>query len=196
MPNFVFTTLFSDTFHRADEQPLNPATWNEFGPPDNVSCAIVSDECVGNSQIVHSDNYPKLASYPNDQWSSFQVDSMNLRDNSTFVLAEATLRNNLSDFNGTAAGIQAIGSTNVRIYTYTNLQGGTVHKDVAFVAGAVLKGVVLGTTAYIYYNNVLLLTQDASWANSSGPMGIFISDNLAQSDVKISHFAAGSVKLA
>lgn len=74
----IYTTLVSDTFHRANESPLNPAVWTNTENVWATALQIVSDECVctqGGPNNLESVGTPTSVEWPDNQWAQVQVDA-------------------------------------------------------------------------------------------------------------------------
>jgi hypothetical protein len=76
----IYTTLASDTFNRANENPLNPAVWradpDPLAPPPIAPLQIIDDQAVSTElsegiAIYHGINWP------DDQWVQVQVNACN-----------------------------------------------------------------------------------------------------------------------
>jgi hypothetical protein len=84
-----FTTLASDTFVRANENPLNPSNWTVDGspiPPYDPPLQVLNDKCVmSDATIIANFAGPYAAdgidtftgiSWPNNQWAEVQLDAL------------------------------------------------------------------------------------------------------------------------
>jgi hypothetical protein len=72
--SFTLTPIVSDTFHRANESPLNTSTWNEENPDGEVLC-IVSDVCTTSITEGIGDGYASYIdnSLPDNQYAQVEV---------------------------------------------------------------------------------------------------------------------------
>lgn len=94
---FTFTQLTSDTFHRANESPLNPAVWPQYFTPDIME--IVNNECVINlfpTNVTQDSDSANIAiDWKNtvpDQWIEFELKHFDLGSLDMYLRTDAVIR--------------------------------------------------------------------------------------------------------
>ena len=71
--HFNYTTLFADSFHRADENPVNPLWWTANN--NEQPCQILSDELVCNVAADKESTARNIViTWPANQWCELQID--------------------------------------------------------------------------------------------------------------------------
>jgi len=193
-PYSVFTTLFSDSFQRANENPLNPTNWGTFGSSFGfTNLQILNNECELHSVNGNSGNICQAA-FPNDQWAEIKINHLGSSNSNAFVYVR-TDSGQTSGYrleidgpaDGTAsATIQVIVVGILALFTLTN--------QVVNI-GDVFRLVAKGTTISAYQNGVLLgSATDSTTASGSAAVRLSASDTLHQPGVI--NFNGGSVSNA
>lgn len=72
MSNFLFKPLFSDSYTRANENPLAPANYG-VTTDQNDPLQIVSNVCTGNTDLFGEMYLKNPAVYPNDQYAKVSI---------------------------------------------------------------------------------------------------------------------------
>ena len=94
---YAFTTLVSDSFHRADENPVADPPWSggEGGidPTEETHCQIIANELCPTQPAP----YDSVATYtgivwPDNQWAQCQVDVLNNPDGEQYSAFIIVLR--------------------------------------------------------------------------------------------------------
>lgn len=187
----VKTPIFSDSFNRANENPLNPLTWNENpqSPPDH--CIIQSDVCYAvNNADLEGVQFP-IATYPRDQYFEYDVVALptgnnggpggvfriNLPSSTTFLFVE---------LNG-AAGFLLEGELANLIVPVT----------IPAVPFHMFCGVI-SNTHYFSINSGPLITTDISTltASTSLALGLFLSPFAINTDTGVQNFVSGALSIA
>jgi hypothetical protein len=140
----IYTTLASDTFHRANENPVNPAVWSADPGNSIPACQIVSDELeptAGESiAVAYGTN---AQAWPVNQWAQFQVDACVSNSDSDFASALLVMYRGTGANNGLIFEVDGpLGATcGVTIFADVNgtptfyLGSGTVDATIALFAG-------------------------------------------------------------
>ena len=184
----VFTTLATDTFNRANENPLSDGgNWTtpvgEFFSGATQPLQVVSDQCEATHSIVNAALYSGI-SWPNDQWAQFKLSGGS---------AEAAIILRAVDNGTSVTYIIAVtpAAPAINIAETGTPAGGSVSTPLG--SGSVIRLAVLGSTAFIYVNGVLL-GASTGFTLASGSAGILleVGGNLSQSNVV--NFVGGSLR--
>jgi len=186
-----FVQLVSDSFQRANENPLNPAAWSELSAEGYASLQIVSDQCVAtvlSGVNVCAEQYSGIL-WPNDQWVEVQIGALAgavdlwMR---TDVVAQTTGYS--LEIDGTAGYyhfdlLDCVTST----FIWSQDFPGLIPK-----AGDRVRLAFYGATWTLYLNGVVL----GSGTNSSTPSGtvlLMIVPNASVTDTSVTQFLGGQV---
>src|ERR1700722_15005870 len=87
----TYTTLASDSFHRGDENPVNPAVWAPGLPSLGVHtpCQIVGNE-LEPTAAASAAFYTGII-WPANQWAQCRVDACQFTDDNDFASVILTL---------------------------------------------------------------------------------------------------------
>lgn len=193
--SFIYTTLASDTFHRANENPLaNPPWSTDAGPPANIPCQIINNECVGTSAVVNNDNEGKYTgiSWPANQWLQMQVDACTTANCSALLILRR------QDFqNGYVFEIDGpLNAASVEMYSLVaGIVSATffVHNPVNLTAGFTMKFQIFGNQLEAFINGVSQGTGvDNSFA-SPGVAAIDLFQDVTVDATKVSNFSGGLI---
>lgn len=188
-----YTTLATDTFHRANENPLNPAVWG-------VSDGIAPMQIQSNEGILTAGEsigiYTGIA-WPNDQWAQVQVDVNEFTGPpGTFKYASSIIVARRHDaINGYAFEIDGpLGpACNYSFFKIiggvgTLFSGGTCNLP----AGASIRIECFGTSISAIANGVLISTvTDTSL--SSGQVAVDLFFDTVITDAQVSNFSGGAI---
>jgi len=183
--SIILTPQFTDSFHRADENPLANPPWSvAAGTP---SLQIVSDACQA-SDIAFNGNVYEGA-VPDDQYASVTIASLT---NNPELLLYVRQSGDLQRTSGTFYQLLvflAFGSFDVFQSPTNNFLLGVSGLTIA--VGDVWTLAAIGTTIYVLQNGIELgSVSDSSIASGNAALGAEVSVTL--SDVTYSLFAAGS----
>lgn len=199
--SFVFTPIFSDPFQRANENPLNPATWANPLPSEPLQ--IVSDQCCAVSTSAFVGIQTPITILPKNQYAKFRF-TVGDHDASNFSFAGMFLRTDnvqagLIPNNGYSVFIIPNGGTNrLSIEAYVNgsqtpvFNGAIVLPAFPFDAAAGL----IDNTLYVFINGAESTSFDVSaFAASitSTNTALLISFDNTPTDTSVTNFEAGSL---
>lgn len=171
--SFTFTPIFSDNFHRANEQPLKPTT--TWVNAESNSLAVVNNLCVGNSNSITGEEVYKATRLPNDQYCAITINNFDL--GSTVY---PRIRSTVSDVQFYAAVLNANGDGSAQLELNVRVSPGGVPVPLAsditipvVNQGDVLLIGALGTFIFVYYNGVQVLsaTDSTLTGNETGSSG-------------------------
>ena len=187
--SYVYTPLFTDTFHRADETPLNPATWiNNVSGYDPLS--VVSNLCVDETFVFGGWEFAAVV-LPNDQYAEITINSLVTAGSNL----QLYLRSAVSPLNSYYYYLDLASTGVLNLYESTN-SGFTTNllgtATVVIVPGAVLHLEAVGTNIVGKYNGTTVISVVDS-SIPGGYSGIFLDPFSSVSDVSISKFVTGSV---
>lgn len=199
-----FTTLASDTFGRANENPLSGGgkwttpvgVFNLDGPFTFNPMQIVSDQCEGTvltviSGAINGALYKGIA-WPENQWAQVTLTGaeeigilVRATDNGVTTSGYLLLiQGGFGARNGTAA-IDVVNAGNTQISDTANL---------TFSLGDIILFAALDSTLYIFQNGSLIATAtDTTF--SSGEAGVFAASDTTLSASSFHNFVGGSVAL-
>ena len=192
----------SDSFNRANENPLNPTNWSATlpiggGPSDYAALQVVNDTCEGtvNSQISAELFTP---STPNDQYTQVTIATMS-SDSSVLLLLRYANNNyyrldlNGSDFSdffikaqisSVTAGVKTTLASIINTFTWNGLIN---VNDVWVFAAA-------GTGLYVFVNGVTVWdVTDSTY--SSGITGLGLSNLSSVSATAVTNFVMGAASI-
>ena len=217
--HLALTPTFTDSFHRANENPLNPTNWAQDGTPtppfDNVN-QIISNECVmADATIVANLSGPYsgngvsicLATLPNDQYCEVQVDALPARG--TWCGAYLTIRSEAMDLGSYQLNVanNGDGTATFCVFTFSSdfkpsQIGNTTYKvwsywfnpSVSFSIGDSIGFASIGSILYILHNHAVIgHFTDSTFSSGSA---VIAQTGQSVSDVKFSNFAAGSAAIS
>jgi hypothetical protein len=187
-PYPVYNTIFSDSFQRANENPLNPTNWTTLTGYHDLQ--IVSNQCIPTFNSIVNGALC-TTSLPNDQWAEFKISTLPSNQGST----GAFVRTNLA---GTAGYLLSVtGPAGVASATIT-LQslgaGGMVLGNFANAnvnIGDVFRLVAQGSTISVLQNgSQVIVTTDSTFA--SGSAGLRVGQG-SSNQAGVTNFNCGSV---
>lgn len=182
------TQLASDSFARANENPLTDGgfwtTITGMHPPQ-----VVSDVCEGSSLGNINGSYWSELSWPNDQYSEIQLQTIN-QANGAWLAVLARIQSSAES--GYYFELDGIGSNqNIAIGTLTN--GTRAHfatGTLTAAQGGVFRIEAQGTTIRGLYNGTQVLSfTDSTYG--SGSAGFLLTPQSSLSDVQISNWDGG-----
>jgi hypothetical protein len=187
----AFITLFEDTFHRADENPLsdsnNWATQPNFANP----LQVLSDVCAPTARFQNFETY--TGSLPNDQFAQVTLGSFVLA-NAPFYRIDVRLTTPSGILHAYFLTIYTDSGGNQMSFTLTvdSTLIWSFSTGVPAVAGDVVMLAAQGTTLSVYRNGVLQgSVSDATY--SSGTVGLQLEALTATTDIVVTDFQAGEV---
>lgn len=191
----IFTQLAADSFHRADENPLDPAKWS-LDTAGNSPLQVVSDKCIA-SAVTGCDDFYTDADWPGNQWA--EVELTDLAPDTTAVLLlrsapDFSWYNNLFIVGG-AAGF---GNDCLVGYLASTNSGDTIlyqNNAGKVSAGDVFRVAVIENRWWLFQNGKLLATGfDTNPADDFyGKVALGAVPNTAITDVGFKNFQGGSV---
>jgi hypothetical protein len=187
---FSATQLASDTAHRANENPLNPAVWSvpSFSPNSNQIVNLEFEPPAGGDGV---NLWQTSSGWGPDQFVSVQLDAAT--DDDAFVdLYLRTTSFGLDDFNTYICGVEGPLSSGIG-YIFVIIHGVAtfvIHSaPLSFSVGDKITAGVFGKTLFLMRNNTVLLSiTDEQIANGSAGFGL--SDTVP-SDIQVSNFTGG-----
>ena len=188
----TYTQLFQDTFHRANEAPLNPANWTNVVVAAGSELEVASNVCVGDATAALGYEVYTGASVPADQYveatigsysNTFQTNGSTVDISCRGSSASITLGYFLSLFNNGVSNIFQVLAGSTPLFAVAI---GTVSP------GDVLRIEIQGTTLIAKYNGVVKFTgTDNTYA--SGMPGLFVGWDAAQADTSVTLFTTGKI---
>jgi hypothetical protein len=190
-PRFSYTQIGADTFHRADENPLNPAVWQTFGGYPNLQ--IVSNECEGTAlSMFNAEQF--IATWPTNVYGQFQLDAAPSDGTSSAAIdfREDSPGNNA--FTGSVAR-NTDGSFQVTLGDLASATQGLYIYSIPASLGDVFRFELFGATGYFYKNGTLIAVCNLNNASSYGAFGDLAVNCFTASlgDLQVSNFAFGSM---
>lgn len=184
-----FVQLAVDDFQRVDENPLSDdGKWSASQTPGNAPLQLVSHQAES-SILGHSgagESFFTGISFPNDQYVEVVVGNYNPDE-----LMALIVRGNPSS----QAHYRVVFSDGYFYIRYIDSSGAAsllLDGAITINTGDILRFAVQGTTLTVYQNGAAF--GSASDSNlSSGTPGVSLSVYIAETDLTISHFAAGQV---
>jgi len=209
--SYNFTVLAVDTFNRANESPLNSATWTiPAGNTVAQPIAIVSDEATMSSSAVSAgepawEGWIGSDTWGPNQYASIQIDTL-AEDGLSFV---SLLLRTKAGANGSTIGTQytfnVFGvntpSSGV-IFTANTATPGLVSLGVSnlgksgvltFVPGAKMVAGISGNNWFLQYNGQIILSGiDNQISKGTGTVQLALFDP-TPANVQVSNFSAGTL---
>lgn len=212
-----YVTLVSDTFKRANENPVNPAVWSDYPPTSIPANQIVSDELEpaaipgpsGDSISIYSG-----ITWPVNQWAQVQIDACNSPDfPSAYSTVLLIMGRGASQTNG--YGFEVDGplgpSCNLSIFSINNdavtnyLSDGGNDVQLPLHSGDLIRMELFNGTisAYTIHNGVstqILAPVTAAPVTfgpaplNNGPVALDLFINSVPSDVQLSNFSGGLIE--
>lgn len=198
----IYTTLVSDTFDRANENPLNPAVWSKDPSGVNSPLQIVSDNAVNTSVSQGIGVYVGIA-WPNNQWAQVQVNVCN--GNATDTEASVLLvMHRKNEGNGFAFEVDGpLGdSCGITVFSESDANGIIEYTAedllVPLFAGDLIRMELFNglVSAFIIHNGVstqILAPTLGDATLASGNVAINMFDNTELTDAAVSNFQGGSI---
>lgn len=201
MPSFTFTPVFTDSFNRANENPLNATNWAAPVPADPLQ--IIGDKCCAVSASAFLGIQTPIATLPSDQYTKYHFAAGD-NDPSGFSYVGIYLRNDtvaagLTPTNGFSVICIPNGGANVlAVDAYvsgvqTKIFSGAITLPAIpfdFAAGAI------GNTLYVFVNGVESSSYDISTYSGSitaKNSALLISYDSTPTDTSVTNFEAGSL---
>jgi len=184
----VYNTIFSDSFQRANENPLNPTNWTTLSGGFN-DLQILNNECEpsGGSSAVGAAFC--TASFPSDQWAEFKINHLTSSNNGAGLFVRTT-----PNFNSTYY-LKVIGPTNGTASARIQLRVAvTLVLDLTnqiVNVGDIFRLAAQGNVITVFQNGVSIGSiTDSSF--SSGRAGVRLDQDLSGQNGVV-NFNAGSV---
>jgi hypothetical protein len=201
----VYTTLASDSFHRADENPVNPAVWSAGLPSLGVHtpCQIVSDE-LEPVDAAGAAFYTAI-SWPNNQWAQVQVDACQFSDDDDYASVLLVLNGGTNSDVYYALEVDGpLGATcNVSIFEQTGSGYvfflGTDAGDavISLFAGDTIRMELFNgmLSAYVIHEGVStpILAPTLGSLVQGGTPGLVLYQNTLPADAQVSNFSGGTI---
>src|ERR1700722_4923408 len=183
---YVYTPLFTDTFHRADEEPLNPADWtNNADGFDDL--AVVSDLCVDAENSFGGWEFANQT-LPNDQYAEATIESFDQVSGDVQVYLRLDIPiANAYEFVDVSGGTVSLENSDGDTLASPPVPGGTVNP------GDVIHIEAIGQTVNVLYNGVQILTAVDPTMPASGNSGLFVLGGSSASASTVSKFVTGRV---
>jgi hypothetical protein len=193
-----YTILASDTFKRANENPVNPAVWSA-DIPDSISASqIINNElCPTSAESIA--RYTGIV-WPSNQFIQCQVDACEFHTEVGEDFASVLIvGRRLNSGNGYALEIDGpLGpNCNVSFFVETSSGATSFFEGTANVpAGSIIRMEMFGSQISAYINGVLLMSVTDTQLTAGGQVAIDLFETVsdpAPSNVKVSNFVAGSI---
>ena len=189
----IYTPLFTDTFHRANEAPLNPANYTNITVAVGSELEVASNVCAGDGTAAVAFEVYTGAAIPNDQYAEITVASYyNPSTGFGAVLAVVARSDGTDQTTGYTAQLVGLGNgtSQLDLVVGTTINQSTIISTVN--VGDVLRIEALGTAITVKLNGTVKFTvTDATY--TSGKPGLEIQWDHVQSDTTVSLFTAGSI---
>jgi hypothetical protein len=184
----VYTQIFSDNFHRANEQPLNTANWTVNTFDSNLQLAVVSDVCESSSSQLDGIEFFTSLPVASNQFVEAVIGQ--------FVsgLGSAVNLYGRSDLALTNYYYLAVGNSVLQLDVYIN----SVQNRLALVSmpvintGDVVRMEMSGSSIIVLYNGVVKISV-TNGAVLSGFPGLEIAAAAVQSDTSVTLFKTGGI---
>ena len=208
--SLIYTPIATDTFQRANENPLNPANWFTIGGlPTTDQLAIVSDLCVSTVTQQGDGTATYIGAVtPNDQYCSIQLVNLTFSGTVSLYLrgASASLGSAYvmeisGPFNNASPDTGAI----LTVHQLDPAGGSIIHTwvdehPILIQQNDVMRFGIQGQSAgnwFLSQNGIQISTgrlNDSPSVTPSGVTGLQLSDpDLVQSDAGVKNFVMGSV---
>lgn len=205
-PAVVYAQLASDSFRRANENPLNPLAWGQ--DPNNVNSPL---QIVGNEAIPTSGEsigvYTGIV-WPKDQWAQVQVDACQFTSYVGDAFASVILVGRRTDFHD-AYAIEVDGplgpgcqisffaeKSGAQTFFVGSAAGGAV---IPFFAGDSIRMECFGTTITFKIvrkdGQVATISSVTDSQLVSGNMALDLFEDTLPADAQVSNFVGGSIVL-
>jgi hypothetical protein len=186
-PYPVFTTLFSDNFQRANENPLNPTNWTTLTGLGALQ--ILNNVCV--PTVVGTDGALCTVSLPPDQWSEFKVNTLPSNQGTVAAFVRANL-GLTAGYLLTVAGPAGVASATITLQSLGT--GGMILGNFANAnvnIGDVFRLVAQGSTISVLQNgSQIIVATDSTFA--SGSAGLRLAQ-ASSGQAGVINFNAGGV---
>lgn len=187
--SLVYTQLFSENFHGANQNPINPAKWttavgfSALQQINNVCEPSAVDSCAANYTAI---------SWLNNQYAQFTFTISAVNEGEVdIVLRSDSSQDNCYDFGFTNNGDGTL-SIVVGIFIGGGFAPFYENDSLSFVSGDIFKAEAFGNTISLYQNSVVVVSVVDSTL-SSGFGGLFAGANVSVSDAQVLSFSGGSV---
>lgn len=186
----AFKTLFTDTFVRANENPLSDGgKWAAFsGYPNKLQ--VLNNQCVSVAAIANTAEYCTVG-LPNDQFYQVTVPTWSSANGGNQVLlwarASASSQNSGYIFNANS------GSSGNWFLFSNGISNVLASGNATFAAGDTLLLAAVGIFIYVYHNgSLLVLAFDSTISSGNVALGTQLNSLAAITDVAFTNFQAGS----
>jgi hypothetical protein len=190
----VFTTIFEDTFNRANENPLNPTNWISDQGVGTNAMQIISDRAVGQGAFGTQVAW-YAGSLPNDQFAQVTVEAWNfvIDGDGVVLYVRGTPGQPYSAYILTATA--GPNTNNGHIVVYNVFVGLLFSVPATFALGDTFTLFAQGTTIGAYHNGVLVgSATDSSLTGGLAGMAAQVNPGGGGvTDVGLINFQAGSV---
>lgn len=181
----AFTTLATDNFNRANENPLDPAKWTILFPAFPLQ--IVSNVCETVDPAFGAALYVG-ASLPGNQWAEIQFP--------TFVVpncvAQLNIRSNAAATNALALQPTSAVAQGTRVLSIINNVVTVLGTFPIAVSGDIYRIAAIENSWYLFKNGSQIGTGTAVLPASGGVI-LYLSPVSASTDVTADNFSVGSV---
>lgn len=194
----IYTTLASDTFHRANANPIADPPW-AAAPTDGIPAnQILNNElCPTTGESISI--YDAIA-WPADQWAQFQIDACAFHTEVGQDFASGLLvMRRLNAANGYALEIDGPLGPACNVDFFVETTGGATAFFTgthAVNVGSVIRMECFGTTISAYIDGVLLMSVTDSQLSAGGNVAIDTFETVsdpAPTNIQISNFLGGSI---
>jgi hypothetical protein len=194
---FVLTPVFTDTFHRANENPLNAANYAP-APGDTFSLQVVGNVCEGNALAqFNSQNYIGSV-IGNDQYVTITVGAFATGFSSEFDILIRSDSEQLSSYDLSVVDNDD-GTAAIALASYINGGPGPILYSDGGAAlptpGETFTVGMVGSKIFFERNGVLLF-QGTDTTYASGFTAFSVAPENDVSDVTITKFETGSVTIS
>lgn len=194
---YTLTPLATDTFHRANEEPLNPANWtvNTGGSGD---LAVVSNACLGQTSTGGGLEFYTAVSAPANQYASLTVGTFLANSGVNNSELALIIRSSTLDF--TSGYILTLtGNGDGTSDIVLSIQGGSSIGTVTGITvnvGDVMTAVAVGSTIAVLYNNVSVISVADTTFVSGINVGLLNFLGVVQADTSATLFVVGGASIA
>lgn len=184
----VYTTLASDTFHRANENPLNPTVWSDDPAHVNSPLEIISNQaCPVNAQGIGV--YIGIA-WPNNQWAEMEINACSDNNASDLLVMRRT------DFHNAIAieidGPLGSGATFSFFEEVNEVATVWFSETMTVNPGDIIRMECLGNIITAKLNGVIVAVSPPA-LNASGNAAINLFYDTTPTDCQVSNFRGGSI---
>jgi len=194
----VFTTLASDTFHRAPESPLASPPWQLDTVGDN-GLQIVSDACE--PQVILPTNgsgeFYTGITWPTDCWAEITI--VNFADPSSdfdLLVRDTALDRSTPTGYDLAVNLNGNGPapcTGIVAFYNDTEEGEIWTSSLTVTNGDIFKVAVVGSGWYVWQNGVLLQSGIDSSVTTRGLTGLILEADPTISNSTVKNFSGGAV---